>query len=342
MGIFFIAEIGLNHNGDIELAKEMVDTAIESGANAVKFQSINYKTLITEKASKSEIDSFGFKGVKTLEDFWKKVSIDDNFHFEIKGYCDKKGIEFISTPFDGISTDLLDAMGVEKFKVASGDLTHYPLIEHIASKGKPIILSTGMATIDEIQDVVGFCKNCGVKDLTLLHCLSLYPTPPELANLQAIPYLKNKFKVPVGFSDHTIGSHVSIAAIALGATVIEKHFTIDNNLPGPDQKLSASPEVFKKIVGEGNEIFSAIQQKGKVVSQAELEMREFARRSIVTSVDIEKGEKLDKDKLSFKRPGTGMQPDKVDQLLGRVAKIDIKKDAQIKIAHLGSQSSNAD
>ena len=342
MSVFYIAEIGLNHNGDIHLAKEMVDAAIESGTNAVKFQSLNYQSLITEEESKAKIDGFGFKGVNTLGDFWKKVSIDENFHFEIKEYCDKKYVEFISTPFDWISADLLDAMGVKKFKVASGDLTHYPLIQHIASKGKPIILSTGMATIDEIQDVFDFCKKSGVKDLTLLHCLSLYPTPPELANLQAIPYLKNKFKVPVGFSDHTIGSHVAIAAIALGATVIEKHFTIDNNLPGPDQKLSASPEIFKKIIVEGNEIYSAIKEQGKVVTQNELKMREFARRSIVASVDIEKGERINMEKLNFKRPGTGIGPSSVDQILGSVARIDIKKDAQIEIDHLDSQYSKAD
>jgi len=335
--ILYIAEIGLNHNGELSLAKEMVDAAKESGTSAVKFQSINAMKLIAKNAMDNKIDGFGFNNVNTVGEFWDKVGVDKAFHYEIKKYCDQKDIEFISTPFDFLSVDLLDELGIRRFKVASGDLTHYPLLKKIARKSKPIILSTGMASIDEIDNVVLYCKDNDVKDLTLLHCLSLYPTRPELANLNAISFLKERYRLPVGFSDHTIGSHISVSAIALGATIIEKHFTIDNNLPGPDQKLSANPEIFKRMVKEGNDVFKAIQQKGKIVTLGEIKMKEFARRSIVAALDIQKGEILMGNKLEYKRPGTGIGPNLVNQVIGRVVAVDIKMDAQIMESDLKTQ-----
>jgi len=329
MSVFYIAEIGLNHNGEINLAKEMVDAAAESGANAVKFQSINYKSLITDEATKTKIDGFGMVNVHTVGDFWKKVSISDTFHHQIKEYCDHKKIEFMSTPFDFVSTDLLESLGVKRYKIASGDMTHYPLISHIVSKHKPIILSTGMADIEEIDDVVNFFKEKQVSDLTLLHCLSLYPTPANLANLKVIHLLKERYQLPVGFSDHTIGAHIPVAAIALGATVIEKHFTIDISMPGPDQKISAIPDIFRRIVSEGNDVYAAVQEENKIVSPEEIKMREFARRSIVAAQDMKAGEIITEEKLDFKRPGTGISPAKVDGLLNKITINEIKYDQQI-------------
>jgi len=327
--ILYIAEIGMNHNGDLSLAKEMVDAAQESGALAIKFQSINAKRLISKHAAESKIDGFGFKNVKTVGEFWNKVSIDKSFHYEIKKYCDQKNIEFLSTPFDFFSVDLLDELGVRRFKVASGDLTHYPLLKKIAQKNKPIILSTGMASIDEIQNAVDFCHKSGIRDLTLLHCLSLYPTPPELSNLNTITVLKNRFKLPVGFSDHTIGYHVPIAAIAIGATIIEKHFTIDNNLPGPDQKLSATSEIFSKMVTYGNEVYESLKEKDKVVSDDEIKMRNVARRSIVAARGLEKGKILSFEDLDYKRPGSGVSAKYYEKFLGKKIVREIKKDEKI-------------
>ena len=327
--LLFIAEIGLNHNGDINLAKNMISAAKAVGANAVKFQSIKTENLVSKKSLIAKIDGFGFNDVENMGDFWRKVSINYEFHVEIKNYCDKENIEFISTPFDFESLDILEKLGVKRYKIASGDLTHHPLLEYIARKNKPIILSTGMSSIGEIENAVEFIKNNGNEQITLLHCLSLYPTPPELANLNAITVLKNRFKLPVGFSDHTIGYHIPIAAIAKGATIIEKHFTIDNNLPGPDQKLSANPDIFSKMVSCGNEIFEALREKDKIVTDNEVEMRKVARRSIVASKDIKQGIVLKMDDLEFKRPGDGISPDNFQSFIGKRLINSKKKDEKI-------------
>jgi len=327
--LFFIAEIGLNHNGDINLAKEMIDSAKESGANAVKFQSIKADKLISKNSFENKVDGFGFTDVNNIGDFWKKVSIDYEFHINIKEYCDKKEIEFISTPFDFDSADILEKLGVKRYKIASGDLTHYPLLQYVAKKNKPIILSTGMSTIGEIENAVEFIKYNGNNQITLLHCLSLYPTPPELANLNAIPLLKNIFDLPVGFSDHTIGFHIPIAAIAKGATVIEKHFTINNDLPGPDQKLSANPNEFIKMVKYGNEIFQALKEKRKVISPQEMEMRKNTRRSIVAANDLTEGKVLSIENLDFKRPGDGISPKEYKFFIGKTLIISKKEDDKL-------------
>ena len=327
--LFFIAEIGLNHNGNLNLAKEMVDSAKESGASAVKFQSIKADKLISRNSFENKVNGFGFTDVNNIGDFWKKVSIDYEFHINIKEYCDKKDIEFISTPFDFDNVDILEKLGVIRYKIASGDLTHYPLLQYVAKKNKPIILSTGMSTIGEIENAVEFIKSNGNNQITLLHCLSLYPTPPELANLNAIPLLKDIFDLPVGFSDHTIGFHIPIAAIAKGAIVIEKHFTNDNDLPGPDQKLSANPNVFSKMVKYGNEIYEALKENKKVVTEKEMEMRKNARRSIVAGNDLEKGKKITYEDLDYKRPGDGVSPIHFKVFIGKTLLNSKEKDEQI-------------
>lgn len=332
--IFFIAEIGINHNGELSLAKKMVNSAKDCGADAVKFQSISAEKLVSPKTFSDSIDGFGMEDVKTVGDFWRKVSVDKDFHIELIDYCKNVGIEFISTPFDFESVDILDQLGVKRFKIASGDITHYPLLEYIAKKEKPIILSTGASTVEEIGDAVKYLYNAGCNELTLLHCVSLYPTPADKANLDAIVELKSKFNLPVGFSDHTLGYHIPIAAIAKGATVIEKHYTIDKSIPGPDQKLSADPDEFRKIVAYGKEVYEAIKVEGKMVPDEEYSMIKLMRRSIVASRDLKKGEIIGQDNIDYKRPGDGISPIYNCMILGRELINDIKKEEKITYADI--------
>ncbi len=327
--VYYIAEIGLNHNGDLILAKEMIDAAKDCGANAVKFQSIKAEKLVSPKTFNNHIDGFGLENVKTVGDFWKKVSISKDFHIEISNCCKNLGIEFISTPFDFESVDILDKLGVKRYKIASGDITHYPLLEYIAVKKKPVLLSTGASTVDEIGNAVKHLNNAGCDELTLLHCVSLYPTPADKANLRAIIELKSTFNLPVGFSDHTLGYHISIAAIAKGATVIEKHFTIDKNLPGPDQNISADHKEFKQMVEYGNEVYEATGVEGKVISDEESRMIIPMRRSIVAARDLKKGAIIGQDDIDYKRPGDRISPVESNMILGKELKNDIKKEEQI-------------
>jgi N,N'-diacetyllegionaminate synthase len=328
-GVFFIAEIGLNHNGDLSLAKEMVAAAQESGADAVKFQSLSARSLIARSEFGRPVGGFGFTDVATVGDFWRKVSIGREFHVEINDYCRTRGIEFMSTPFDPESADLLEELGVKRYKIASGDLTYYPLLEYVAKKGKPILLATGASTIGEIEGAIGCIREAGGGDLTLLHCISLYPTPPELANIGAIPYLGTVFNLPVGFSDHTVGWHIPIAAIACGATVVEKHFTLDKSLPGPDQRLSADPGEFQQMVASGREVSLAARDKSRIIPPSEQGMRALIRRSIVAARDLKRGETIVERDLAFKRPGGGVSAVWHRSFVGRKAARDIAEDEQI-------------
>jgi len=330
--VFYIAEIGLNHNGDLNIAKKMIEAAKNSGASAVKFQSITANKLVSESEFKTEIKGgFGLEKVKTVGDFWKKVSIDRNFHFEVKKYCDLIGIEFFSTPFDLDSIDLLETLGVKRYKIASGDITHYPLLKKVAQTGKEIILSTGASYIEEIEDAFNYLKHCGGADISLLHCISLYPTSSNISNLEAISVLKSKFNTAVGFSDHTIGIHIPLAAIAKGATIIEKHFTLDKSLPGPDQKISADPRELADMVKLGKEVYEAVKQNDKVLSKDEVAMRPLMRRSIVARKDLSVGTEITIDDLDFKRPGNNISPTKLDEILGKQLLRSIKKDMPIKL-----------
>lgn len=307
----------------------MVRAAKKSGASAVKFQSIKADKLVSPKTFSDSIDGFGMEGVKTVGDFWQKVSIDKIFHVDISNYCKEVDIEFMSTPFNFESVDIQDKLGVKRFKIASGDITHYPLLEYVASKKKPIILSTGASTMEEIHNAVDFIKNAGCDNLTLLHCVSLYPTTAGNANLRAIPLLKSKFDLSVGFSDHTLGYHIPICAIAIGAMMIEKHFTIDKSLPGPDQKISADPEEFRKMVEYGNDVYESTITEGKVISNEESRMIIPMRRSIVATKDLKKGAIIGQDDIDYKRPGNKISPAESNRILGKELKNDIKKEHQI-------------
>ena len=303
----------------------MIDAAAQSGANAVKFQSLKANKLLSETEFSNKISGFGLDGIKTLGDFWKKVSIDERFHIDVKNYCDKVGIEFFSTPFDLTSVDLLESLNVSKYKIASGDLTHYPLLEKVAKTGKEIILSTGGSYLDEIDASFNYLKNCGASKIHLLHCVSLYPTKAKNVNLNAIQLLKNKFKVRVGFSDHTLGTHIPLAAIAVGATIIEKHFTLDKTMPGPDQEISTDPKELKELIRLGTEVWQSIQYKEKVLSKEEIKMRPLMRRSIVAAKNLVKGTKLSEKDVDFKRPGDGISPVNLGKILGKELKEEFKR-----------------
>ena len=332
--LFFIAEIGINHNGDLNLAKEMIDAAAQSGANAVKFQSLKASKLVAETEFSNEISGFGLDGVKTLGDFWKKVSIDESFHIEVKNHCDKVGVEFFSTPFDLQSVDLLESLNVSKYKIASGDITHYPLLKKIAETNKEVILSTGGSYMNEIEASYNYLRGCGVQNISLLHCVSLYPTKAKYVNLNSIQLLKNKFNTRVGFSDHTLGIHIPLAAIALGATIIEKHFTLDKTMPGPDQEISTNPKELEELIRFGTEVWQSVQYKEKVLSEDEIKMRPLMRRSIVASKDIQIGEIINMDNIDFKRAGEGIGANEIENVLGKELIQELKKDSKINLKDL--------
>jgi len=332
--LYFIAEIGQNHNGSISLAKEMVIAAKECGANAVKFQSFVPKKLLTALSYNGRIDGFGFENTKTIGEYLEKVKIDEKFHFEIKDYCDRSKIDFFSTPADIRSVKLLENVNVNCYKIASGDLTNYPVLEEIAKTGKQTILSTGASDIDEISDAIKFLNQKGCSNLILLHAVSLYPTEGHKANLNAIRELKDKFNLPVGFSDHTLGFHVALAAIAVGAVVIEKHFTIDKTLPGADQNISADVEELKKIVQYGNEIHASLNVKVKKITDAEKDIQKIIRKSIYSSRDLKMGDKLTINDLEFKRPDDGISAKEYENILGKKINKDLPVDSQISLNDL--------
>lgn len=326
---FIVAEAGANHNGKIELAKELVRKAAESGADAIKFQTYVAGKLATKTAPKywadnrpkeSQYEVFS-KLDKLTEDEWK----------ELAEFCRKMNITFLSTPFDVESADLLDELRVPAFKIASADITYLPLIKHAAEKGKPLILSTGMATIDEIKEAVEVIKSTGNDKIILLHCTLSYPTAFKDANLRMIHTMQEEFPdIPVGLSDHTMGTIVPIAAVASGAKIIEKHYTIDKSLPdSPDHPLSVDPGELKEMIKQIRTVEEALGSPIKRPIEAEKAALKFARRSIVANVRIPEGTVITKDMITFKRPGTGISPKFFDQVVGKKAKKTIEEDEVI-------------
>ncbi len=327
--VFVIAEAGVNHNGDIELAKKLVDIAVEAGADAVKFQTFKAKNIATRYASKAR---YQFKTTNSNEsqyEMLKKLELGEGEFKELYRYARKKGIIFLSTPFDFESADFLEELGVPAFKISSTDLTNLPFLEYIAEKGRPIILSTGMGTLCEIEEAVNTIKNVGNEDIVLLHCITNYPTEFESLNLRAIQTLKATFKLPVGFSDHSRGIYAPIAAVALGAVVIEKHFTLNKNLSGPDHRASLDPEELREMITAIRLIEKALGDGIKRPTPEEEEIKKVVRRSIVAKVNIPKGAVITNEMLTFKRPGTGLPPKYYKEILGKKARRYIKADELI-------------
>ncbi len=325
--VFIVAEAGVNHNGSVRLAKKLIDMAKNAGADAVKFQMFSAEKLVTKTAAKAAYQK-KVSG-KTQYEMLKKLELSKSEFRALKKHADKVGITFLVSPFDEEAVDFLDGLGVPAFKVASGELTNLPFLEYVARKNKPIILSTGMSTLQEIKEAVATIKKTANKKIILLHCVSNYPAKLEDSNLKAIHTMKKSFNLPVGYSDHTIGISASIAAAALGACLIEKHFTLDKNLPGPDHRASAEPDELKELVRRVREVEAVLGSAEKKPAKSEIEIKLIARKSIVAKTNIKKGTIITKAMLTCKRPGDGLAPKFLDKVVGRVAKTDIKKDEKI-------------
>jgi N,N'-diacetyllegionaminate synthase len=329
-----IAEAGVNHNGSMELAKKLIDAAAEAGADYVKFQTFKAEKLVSMTAQKAEYQAKNTnEGDNSQYNMLKKLELSDLMHHELIDYCTLKGISFLSSGFDEESIDYLDNLGINLFKIPSGEITNKPYLQHIACKHKEVILSTGMADISEIGDALSVMYDEGLKpeQITVLHCNTEYPTPMEDVNLLAMNAISKAFGVPIGYSDHTRGIEVPIAAIALGATVIEKHFTIDRNLPGPDHKASLEPDELKAMVTAIRNIESAISGSGdKVPSPSELKNKDIARKSLHAARHLAKGQQIYKDDLIILRPGNGISPMKIDDVIGKTIKSDCTEGSLLK------------
>lgn len=326
---FIIAEAGVNHNGNVDLAKQLIDAAVAAGADAVKFQTFHADSVVTCTAEKAEYQKSTTSSNESQYDMIKKLELSDDIFLELSEYTDRKGIIFLSTPFDEKSVDLLDQIGVSAFKIPSGEITNVLLLKKIVEKRKPIILSTGMATLGEVEDAVNFLKAHGVEEIVLLHCTTSYPAPIHSVNLRAMKTLKCAFRVPVGYSDHTEGITISIAAVAIGAQVIEKHFTLDRALPGPDHQASLEPQELQAMVTAIRDVECALGNGIKRPSAEEEAIKRVARRSIVAKIDISKGKILTEDVLTVKRPGTGINPKYIKSIIGKKICVDIQKDDAI-------------
>lgn len=322
---FIIAEAGVNHNGDINIAKKLVDKAKEAGVDAIKFQTFKAENLVTKEAPKAEYQK-ETTGDGSQFEMLKKLALSLEDHIILKKYCEEKGIMFISTPFDFESVDLLEKTDVSLYKVSSGDLTNLPLLSYIANKNKPIILSTGMANLGEVEEAVETISKAGNDRTILLHCTSNYPTAYEEVNLRAMLTMKEAFKLPVGYSDHTIGIEIPIAAVALGAKVIEKHFTLDRNMKGPDHRASIEPDELKIMVRSIRNIELAMGDGIKRCNKSEENTKSVARKSIVANRNINKDEIITINDVSFKRPEQGLKPKYIDLIIGKKARRNIYRD----------------
>jgi len=328
MSVFIIAEAGVNHNGSIELAFKLVDAAVEAGVDAVKFQTFKAENLVSKNAQKSDYQKETTDALESQFDMIKKLELNMETHKELIAYCQEKGIMFLSTPFDHESIDLLSDLGLKIFKVPSGEITNLPYLRHIGSLGKQVILSTGMSNLREIRDALNILINAGTfkSHITVLHANTMYPTPMEDVNLNAMLTIQAEFNIAVGYSDHTLGIEVDIAAVAMGASIIEKHFTLDKTMDGPDHKASLEPEDLKAMVSSIRNIEKALGGSEKKPSPSESANIEIVRKSIVAKQNIKNGELFTEKNITTKRPGTGISPMEWDSILGKVAERDYQLD----------------
>jgi len=326
--VFIIAEAGVNHNGDPILAKRLVDVAKEAGADAIKFQTFKAESLVTGKAEKAAYQKANTGGGESQSKMLKRLELSKEAFLELKAYCDKKGILFLSSPHTEDSLDFLDRL-VPAYKMGSGDLTNTPFLEKVSKKGKPIILGTGMATLDEVRDALAAIKRAGNDQVITLHCTTSYPCPLSDVNMRAMITMMRELDCHIGYSDHTLGDIVPIMACALGARVIEKHITLDNSMPGPDHKASMAPAEFKSMVKRIRECERALGKEIKAPVTSEKETMKVVRKSVIAKKDIRAGDTFSSDNLIIKRPGTGMPPKEINRILGRKAKTAIKKDELI-------------
>ena len=327
---FVIAEAGVNHNGRLDLALKLVDAAVAARADAVKFQTFKAERLVTRAAPKADYQKAATRAGESQFEMLKKLELSERDHLKLLAYCKQRGIVFLSSPFDEASADFLCALGVPAFKIGSGELTNLPLLEHIARKKRPIMLSTGMAGLREVETAVRAIRRAGNDRVVLLHCVTQYPADPSTVNLRAMETMRKKFGVPVGFSDHTRGIEIAIGAAALGAAVIEKHFTLDRKMPGPDQRASLEPQELAAMVYAIRVVQSALGDGRKKPQAAELKVTAVARKSLVAARAIRKGARVQKEDIAIKRPGTGLPPSQIRAVLGRIAKANLPEGTVIK------------
>lgn len=332
--VLIIAEAGVNHNGDIALAKKLIDAAAEAGSDYVKFQTFKASKLVTKTAVRADYQNSNTGNSDSQFEMLRKLELTEESHLELISYCDSKSIKFLSTGFDLDSLEFLNRIGIDLFKIPSGEITNLPYLRKIASFNKPVIMSTGMASIEEVQEALEVLIQNGLSKsrVSIVHCNTEYPTPMKDVNLKAMNDIGKRMGVEIGYSDHTLGIEVPIAAVALGATVIEKHFTLDRDLPGPDHRASLEPGELKAMVIAIRNIEKAISGSGiKEPSPSEIKNKAVARKSIIASRAIKKGEELNEFNLGIKRPGSGLSPMRWDQVLGTKAIRDFEADEMIII-----------
>ena len=332
---YIIAEVGSNHNGDMNLCRQLIGAAAGAGVHAVKFQSWTDKSLIAEEEYARNTEySDKKRHFGSLREMVTAYQFTAAQHQEARQQCRAQGIAFCSTPFSPDEVDLLESLDVPFFKIASMDIVHLPLLKYAAGKKRPLVISTGMATMAEIERAVETVRAEGNEQIVLLHCVSIYPPEYETIHLRNMETLRQAFDVPVGFSDHTLGTAIPLAAIAMGACVIEKHFTLDQNMPGWDHAISANPEQMRMIVTEGKNVFNALGDTHRIVSAAEMEKRKKFRRSLVTRYQLSRGHVLSEADLDAKRPGTGIGPEEIKYVIGRQLNLDLDTDQVLRWEYL--------
>lgn len=332
--VLIIAEAGVNHNGSLEIAKHLVDEASSAGVDIIKFQTFKAEKLVSKAAKQAEYQKKNIgKGEETQYAMLKKLELSNEQHEELIAYCKSKNIRFFSTAFDMDSIDYLHSLDLGLWKIPSGEITNYPYLKKIASYKEPVILSTGMCELTDIENAINVLVGNGVsKDIiTVLHCNTEYPTPMKDVNLKAMLEIKEKFGVEIGYSDHTEGIEIPIAAVALGATVIEKHFTLDKNMEGPDHKASLEPSELKAMVKSIRNIEQALGTGHKTISESERKNIEIARKSIVAAKDIKEGDIFTEDNITVKRPGNGISPMEWENVIGKVAKRNFQEEELIEL-----------
>lgn len=321
---FIIAEAGVNHNGDLEMARQLVDVTAEAGADAVKFQTFTAESLVTEDAPKADYQLRTTNVSESQYEMLKRLELSTDAHRNLIEHARNKGILFLSTPFDEESADLLDELGVPAYKISSGEITNLPFLAYVARKQKPMIVSTGMSDLNEVEEALRCIRQDGNGNVVLLHCVSSYPAAPADVNLRAMISMREKFSLPVGYSDHTLGIEVSLAAVALGACVIEKHITLDRTLPGPDHTASLEPDELKDLVRGIRIVEAALGDGRKQPAPSEANTASVARKSLTAARDVTAGTVLTEELIAIMRPGTGLPPVMRSQLVGRVLRQNVR------------------
>lgn len=329
--VFIIAEAGVNHNGNIEIAKRLIDEGAKAGVDAIKFQTFKAENLVTKSAKQAEYQVKNLNKETSQLQMLKKLELDYNIHKYLSDYCKEKNVMFLSSAFDIESINLLNELGIEMFKIPSGEIENVPYLKAIAKTGKKVILSTGMSDLSDIEFALDVLRSNGANDIAVLHCNTDYPTKMSDVNLNAMNTIKEAFKVEVGYSDHTNGIEVPIAAVALGAKIIEKHFTLDKNMDGPDHKASLEPHEIKEMVDCIRNIEVALGNGIKKPTEVELKNKLVARKSIVCLNDIKEGDIYSENNLCIKRPGSGISPKEWNNIIGKKANRDYKKDELIEL-----------